>query len=78
MDPLRNVDPEKRDRYLKVLEDKEQLSKLEAELDDLIAEGEKQKREIFNDPANADYAYVTYEDLSHLPIWRTEGSVADI
>ena len=32
-DPLRNVDPEKRDRYLKVLEDKEKLSKLEAELD---------------------------------------------
>ena len=71
-DPLRNVDPDKRDRYLKVLEDKEALSKFEAELDELIAEIEKQKREIFDDPANADYAYVTYEDLSILPLWRRE------
>ena len=40
-DPLKNVDPELRDRYLKVLEDKEQLSKTEAELDNLIANLEK-------------------------------------
>lgn len=71
-DPLRNVDPEKRDRYLQVLYDKEELSKLEAELDQLIEESENQKREIFEDPSNADYAYVTYEDLSLLPIWRRE------
>ena len=45
---------------------------MEAELDELIAQSEKQKREIFSDPANADYAYVTYEDLSHLPIWKNE------
>ena len=40
-DPLKNVDPELRDRYLKVLDDKEQLSKTEAELDNLIANLEK-------------------------------------
>lgn len=59
-----------RDRYLKVLDDKEQLMKVEAEIDSLIAELEKQKREIFSDPAHTDYAYVTYEDLENLPIWN--------
>ena len=39
-----------RDRYLKVIEDKEQLSKIEGELDNLISELEKQKKEIFSDP----------------------------
>ena len=43
-DPLKNVDPELRDRYLKVLEDKELLSKTEEELDNLIANLEKQKK----------------------------------
>ena len=33
-----------RDRYLKVLEDKESLSKIEDELDGLITELEKQKK----------------------------------
>ena len=41
VDPLKNVDPEMRDRYLKVLEDKEQLSKIEDELDNLINNLEK-------------------------------------
>ncbi len=58
-----------RDRYLKVIEDKEQLSKIEGELDSLITELEKQKKEIFSDPQHAEYAYVTYEDLENLPIW---------
>jgi len=39
------------------------LSKLEADLDECIADVENGKREIFLDPSNADYAYVTYEDL---------------
>ena len=39
-----------RDRYLKVLEDKESLSKIEDELDGLITELEKQKKQIFSDP----------------------------
>ena len=39
-----------RDRYLKVLEDKESLSKIEDELDGLISELEKQKKQIFSDP----------------------------
>ena len=47
---MKNVDPELRDRYLKVLEDKESLSKIEEDLDVLIAELEKQKKEIFSDP----------------------------
>lgn len=72
LDPLRNVDPDDRDRYLKLLEDKEQLSKLEADLDECIADVENGKREIFLDPSNADYAYVTYEDLQLLPFWRQE------
>ena len=75
-DPLKNVDPEMRDRYLKVLEDKEQLSKIEDELDGLIAELEKQKKEIFSDPAHAEYAYVTYEDLENLPIWNNSTSAS--
>ena len=37
-DPMKNVDPELRDRYLKVLEDKESLSKIEEDLDNLISE----------------------------------------
>ena len=37
-------------RYLKVMEDKEQLSKIEDEIDSLVAELEKQKKEIFSDP----------------------------
>ena len=40
-DPLKNVDPEMRDRYLQVLADKEQLSKIEDDLDNLINELEK-------------------------------------
>ena len=63
-----------RDRYLKVLEDKEQLSKIEDEIDSLVAELEKQKKEIFSDPNHAQYAYVTYEDLENLPIWNNSGS----
>ena len=43
-DPLRNVDSDMRDRYLKVMEDKESLLKIEAELDMHIAELEKQKK----------------------------------
>ena len=35
-DPMRNVDPELRDRYLKVLDDKESLCKIEEDLDILI------------------------------------------
>ena len=73
-DPLKNVDPELRDRYLKVLEDKEQLSKMEDELDNLIANLEKQKKQIFADPQHADYAYVTYEDLENLPIWNNSST----
>ena len=33
---MRNVDPELRDRYLKVLDDKESLCKIEEDLDILI------------------------------------------
>ena len=73
-DPLKNVDPEMRDRYLKVLEDKESLSKIEDELDGLISELEKQKKQIFSDPQHAEYAYVTYEDLENLPIWNSTGN----
>lgn len=73
-DTLKNVDPELRDRYLKVLEDKEQLSKIEGELDSLISELEQQKKEIFSDPSHAEYAYVTYEDLENLPIWGNSSS----
>jgi len=67
---MKNVDPELRDRYLKVLEDKESLSKIEEDLDVLIAELEKQKKEIFSDPQHGEFAYVTYEDLENLPIWN--------
>jgi len=35
-DTLKNVDPVMRDRYLKVLEDKDQLTKVESEIDALI------------------------------------------
>ena len=73
-DPLKNVDPEMRDRYLKVLEDKEQLSKIEDELDNLISNLEKQKKQIFADPQHADFAYVTYEDLENLPIWNNNST----
>lgn len=59
-----------RDRYLKVLEDKNELQRIDKELDELIGELEKQKKEIFADPAHAEYAYVTYEDLENLPIWN--------
>ena len=45
--PLKNVDPEMRDRYLKVLEDKEYLKKVEDELDELLAGLEQRKKEIF-------------------------------
>ena len=69
-DPLKNVNPEWRDRYLKVIEDKEALVQIEANIDDLIADFEKQKAEIFSDPKHAEYAYVTYEDLENLPIWN--------
>ena len=59
-----------RDRYLKVMEDKEELHKIEAELDKHIEELEKQKKNIFADPQHTEYAYVTYEDLENLPIWN--------
>ena len=72
-DPLKNVDPEMRDRYLKVMEDKESLQKIEDELNEHIAELEKQKKSIFSDPQHAEYAYVTYEDLENLPIWNNTG-----
>ena len=39
-----------RDLYLKMLSDKEQLQKLEEELDRLNAGLEQQKKEIFSDP----------------------------
>ena len=54
----------------KVIEDKEALVQIEANIDDLIADFEKQKAEIFSDPKHAEYAYVTYEDLENLPIWN--------
>ena len=73
-DPLKNVDPEMRDRYLKVIADKEQLSKIEDELDNLINNLEKQKKQIFADPQHADFAYVTYEDLENLPIWNNNNT----
>ena len=63
-----------RDRYLKVLEDKEQLCKIEDELDNLINNLEKQKKQIFADPQHADFAYVTYEDLENLPIWNNNST----
>ena len=71
---LKNVDPEMGSRYLKVMQDKEQLSKIESELDTLIAELEKQKKDIFSDPQHAEYAYVTYEDLENLPIWNNNST----
>ena len=40
-DPMKNVDPELRDRYLAVLADKEQLSKIEEDLDNLISQLEQ-------------------------------------
>ena len=43
-DQLKNVDPEMRDRYLKVMEEKEQIASIEAEIDEHIAELEKQKK----------------------------------
>lgn len=53
-----------------MIEDKEELSRIEAELDTHIDELEKSKKQIFSDPAHAEYAYVTYEDLENLPIWN--------
>lgn len=50
------------------------MSKIEDELDTLISELENQKKELFADPAHAEYAYVTYEDLENLPIWNTPDS----
>ena len=44
---MKHVDKELKERYNKVLDDKEQLSKLEDELDSLIEELEKQKKEVF-------------------------------
>lgn len=70
MDPLKNVDPEMRDLYLKMLGDKEKLTKIEEELDRLNKSLEQQKKDIFSDPQHAEYAYVTYEDLENLPIWN--------
>jgi len=70
VEQLKHVDRELKERYEKVLEDKEQLGKLESELDTLIEELEKQKKDVFSDPNNAAYAYVTYEDLENLPIWN--------
>ena len=67
---MKNVDPELRDRYLAVLADKEQLSKIEEDLDNLISQLETQKKELFSDPSHGEYAYVTYEDLENLPIWN--------
>ena len=40
-DPLRSVDPEMRDRYLKVQEDKNELQRIDKELDELISELEQ-------------------------------------
>ena len=74
------VDRDLRERYEKVLEDKEQLGKLEDELDSLIDLLEKQKKDVFSDPNNAAHAYVTYEDLENLPIWannQTSSTLAD-
>jgi len=66
-----------RDRYLKVMEDKDAIEKIEAELDMHLAELEKQKKEIFADPQHSEYAYVTYEDLENLPIWHQNSSTGD-
>ena len=56
------------------MEDKESLQKIEEELNEHIAELEKQKKSIFSDPQHAEYAYVTYEDLENLPIWNNSGA----
>lgn len=61
-----------------MLEDKDQLSKLEGELDTLIEQLERQKKEVFSDPNNAAHAYVTYEDLENLPIWTNNQSSSTV
>ena len=63
VDPLENVDPELRDRYLTCEQEKGQLEKTEKELDELITLLEQQKKDICSDYSYTQYAYVTYKDL---------------
>ena len=63
MDPLDNVDPELRDRYLTCESEKNQLKQTEQELDELITLLEQQKKDICSDYSYTQYAYVTYKDL---------------
>lgn len=70
VDPLENVDPELRDRYLTCEQEKGQLEKTEKELDELITLLEQQKKDICSDYSYTQYAYVTYKDLQKLPLWR--------
>ena len=69
-DPIRNIAPEMRERYLKACEEMDRFTKMEEELDTLIRELERQKKDTFSNPHHAEYAYVTYEDLENLPIWN--------